>query len=429
MPRSVDRAAQAGVKVAWPDGTFYPNSVHEIRVILPARITRAQLKCDVPDKCAWLSGPGKNAHSNDFTANSPGSKRPWEVILQLGIRNVDKPCIEPVNIAVYDQDNQLAGEASGRIHVEPEAEAPAPVKVLQQTLAWIIGAQSGLSRRSRLLHILGRLALLGAVSGFYHYSKASHPMIQLETDLGIDPAPVTLALDPHNLLPFEDFFRSQEAQTKAQWTVPDAWHFEQGDAIDPNDPELRPNPKDGKLCLVGKGTGTYPQPFALYDFDMAMSIELQPQGSATWLIRAQRAAGRGYQFTITNKGTEVWLSAKAVGARTSLFSRSDYDLLSFRETERMLDLGASCCSASDRIQIQARIKGFHINHQFTLQKLNVSSSQFSSPLADVDLEDPKHSFRFGGFQILNDVPGRGAAYEYIRLLQAGKGTANQPATK
>ena len=427
MPRSVDRSAQAALKVSWPDGTLYPNSVHEIRVVLPARITRAQLKCDVPDKCAWVSGPGKNAHSTDFTAGSNGAKRPWTVLLQLGIRNVDKPCREPVNIAVYDQDNQLFGEASGQIHIEPEAEAPAPVRVLQQTLAWILGAQSGLSRRNRLFQILGRLALLGAASGFFHYSKASHPLIQFETDLGIDPAPVSVTLDPHNLLPFEDFFRAEEAQTKSQWAVPDAWHFEQGDAINPED--LQPNLKDGKLCLVGPGTGTYPQPFALYDFDMAMSIELQPKGSATWFVRAQRGARRGYQFTITNKDSAVWLSAKAVGAKTSPFSRSDYSLLSFKESERMLDLGAPCCSATDRIQVQLRIKGFHINHQFSLQKLDVSSARFSSPLTDVDLEDPKHSFRFGGFQIVNDVPGRGAAYEYIRLLQAGKGTAAQPPTK
>jgi hypothetical protein len=221
--------------------------------------------------------------------------------------------------------------------------------------------------------------------------------------------------------PFEDFYRTQETEIKREWGMPDAWNFEQGFGIDKNDPALeRPDPRDGKLRLIGPGVATYPKRFALYDFELEMVVELVPQGSATWIVRAQPGSG-GYRFTITNKQDKLFLSASAFGVRRLLFFETAYNLLDYMESERLIVLPEPCCSTANRIQVQIRAKDFTISHRFTLEKLDGTSSGEDHP--DVELEDTRHTFRYGGFQVVADSPGRGPAYEFIHMVEAGIGLA------
>ncbi|HWE49630.1 MAG TPA: hypothetical protein VG273_07575, partial [Bryobacteraceae bacterium] len=151
-------AARPEVTVAWPKGLLYPDTTYSIRLTIPPEITKLQIKCDFQDKYLWLTGPGKLAHANDFVCQAPAVGGNWQVELTLGIRPPEKPCLEPVSLALFDGEGELVGESVGQLSITPAAEAPELLHPLLKGLAWLMGTEPGKPMLVRVAHVLGRLA-------------------------------------------------------------------------------------------------------------------------------------------------------------------------------------------------------------------------------------------------------------------------------
>ncbi len=413
----VTEPAQADIRVEWPRGPLYPKSIHPIHVTLPPSVGWVRIRFEYNEQLLWVYGPGKVPDSSEFVCEFKGPGDAHRVELKLDIRSAPEKGVEPIAAYFFNRQERRITEFYGDLELVPKPEPPSVVRSVLQTLLWLIGAEPEKPLSTRALHISARLVLLASVVFGYHYFRAPHPVTNLQKDLSLVPVRLTVGPRPNPVDPFQEFALDAAVNLREAWSYPAAWRIEPG---------FMANGKDGKLRLVGPGTGSFPVPdrSALYDFHMAFAVELPRQGAAGWIVRAQphSASGdpgaiRGYHFTLTNRGKVVYFSARAIGAAQRIVGRTSYNLL--EADERPLDLGAPCCSPQDRIRVQIEAKGFELTHDFHLQKLvpgSTDSTEYS--LDHVYTPDAHQAFRYGSFLIIDTSPGPGPAYEFIRLQDA-----------
>lgn len=414
--------ARADITVEWPRGPLYSESTYPVHMALPPGVGCVRIKLEYTQQLLWVSGPGKVPDSSEFVCEFNGRDTAHTVELKLGVRSVPGECIEPITAYFFGRDERQIAESSGDLELVPRPAPPSVVRSVLQTALWLIGAEPGKPLLIRALHMAARLALLATVALGYHYYKTPDPVTRLKIDLKLVPG--RYVVKPHQVNyadETQEFFLNRAAAVLQGWSCPPAWTIEPGFMSDVD-------PKDGKLRLIGPGVGTFPinDGYALYNFHLAFAVELPPQGVAGWIIRAQPHSPSvdpdsvpGYHFTLTNRGTDVYLSAKAIGVATRVFGKTAYSLLKGEVNDMFVELRAHCCSPQDRIRVQIEASGFDLNHGFHLQHFGPGpddSTEYAPVI--IDISDRRQAFRYGQFQIFRTFLGPGPAYEFVRLQEA-----------
>jgi hypothetical protein len=425
-------APQDDISVDWPRGHLYPGTIHPVGVTIPSSLDCVRIKFEYNDRLMWVTGQGKLPDTNEFVCEFSSPEVLHNLEFKLGIRSLTEECVEPVKAYFFDRDDAQIAELGRDLELVPKLQPPSAIRTVLQTVLWLIGAEPEKPLPTRALYVAVRLVLLAVVAAGYHYYRTPDPLTHLKSDLGLLNTRLVVGARPNPVDPLQEFPITAAAAVREAWSLPPSWIIEPGFMANipspPNeDPaEQRQRKEDGKLRLIGPGIGTFPVPVgsALYDFHFAFAVELPPQGSACWILRAQPhsasaepASVRGYHFTLTNRDATVYLSARAVGAPARLVGTTGYNLL--KADELPLQLGAPCCSRDDRIRVQIEAKGSEITHTFQLQTLVPGSDDsIEYPPDPVYTPDLRNAFPYGAFHIINTSPGPGPAYEFIRLQDA-----------